>query len=238
MDEEAHLGRPVMDWAPPPAPGPGTIPGRHAILHRLRAGDHAAALHAAFGGDDAMWDYMPYGPFATAADYHRWVRAQGEAEDPFFYAIADAARGRVCGVASFLRIAPAAGTIEIGHIALSRDLRRTVAATEALYLMMDWAFRAGYRRVEWKCNALNLASRRAAQRLGLSFEGVFRQAAVVKGRNRDTAWFAATDADWPGLKTAFDAWLAPSNFDPAGAQRERLGDLTAAARVSCDPALR
>ncbi|WP_226779483.1 GNAT family N-acetyltransferase [Oceaniglobus trochenteri] len=238
MDDDQRLGRPVPDWRAPPRPGPGLIEGRHARLHRLSADDHAAALHRANSADDRMWDFLPYGPFTSAAAYHRWVREQATGDDPAFYAIENRATGRLGGVASFLRIAPESGSIEVGHIALSPEMQRTVVATEAIYLMMGWAFEAGYRRFEWKCNALNLASRRAAQRLGFSYEGVFRQAGVVKGRNRDTAWFAAIDAEWPALQAAFDAWLSPSNFDETGQQRERLGDLTALVRVTGDPALR
>ena len=132
---------------------------------------------------------------------------------------------------------PAAGSIEVGHIALAPALQRTPAATEAMALMMGWAFAAGYRRYEWKCDALNLASRRAAQRLGLSYEGTFRQAAVIKGRNRDTAWFAAIDTEWPRLSTAFDRWLAAENFDPAGRQKQSLSALTAPILAARDPAL-
>jgi RimJ/RimL family protein N-acetyltransferase len=132
---------------------------------------------------------------------------------------------------------PQAGSIEVGHINYAPALQRTRAGTEAMYLMMRWAFEAGYRRYEWKCNALNLGSRRAAQRLGFSYEGVFRQAAVIKGRNRDTAWFAAIDSEWPALREAFEAWLSPSNFDADGQQKERLGDLTRLVRVASDPAL-
>ncbi|MEO0693760.1 MAG: GNAT family protein, partial [Pseudomonadota bacterium] len=134
-------------------------------------------------------------------------------------------------------IAPEAGSIELGHINFSAELQRTVAATEAMTLMIRWAFEAGYRRFEWKCNALNLASRRAAERLGLSYEGVFRQAAVMKGRNRDTAWFAAIDNEWPALKAAYDAWLTPSNFDAQGQQIMSLSELTRDIRVSADPTL-
>ena len=141
------------------------------------------------------------------------------------------------GVASFLRISPGAGTIEVGHINMSPALQRTPAATEAMYLMMQWAFEAGYRRYEWKCNAANIPSRRAAQRLGMSYEGVFRQAAIVKGRNRDTAWFAAIDSEWPALKEAFKAWLDSSNFDVNGRQNERLSDLTRLVRPNSDPSL-
>ena len=125
----------------------------------------------------------------------------------------------------------------MGHINFSPALQRTVGSTEAIFLLMQWAFEAGYRRFEWKCDALNRPSRRAAQRWGLSFEGVFRQAMVVKGRNRDTAWFAAIDSEWPALKEAFEVWMRPENFDAEGQQRERLGDLTALVRVTSDPTL-
>jgi len=149
----------------------------------------------------------------------------------------DAASGQCGGIASFLRISPEAGSIEVGHICISPAMQRGAAMTEAMFLMMDWAFRAGYRRYEWKCNALNLASRRAAQRLGFSFEGVFRQHLVVKGRNRDTAWFSVIDSEWPALLEAYAAWLHPSNFDARGRQRERLSDLTRLVRTASDPAL-
>jgi RimJ/RimL family protein N-acetyltransferase len=165
------------------------------------------------------------------------VRDHAGQPDPFFYAVRNAESGSWEGVASFLRVNPQAGSIEVGHINYAPALQRTRAGTEAMYLMMRWAFEAGYRRYEWKCNALNLGSRRAAQRLGFSYEGVFRQAAVIKGRNRDTAWFAAIDSEWPALREAFEAWLSPSNFDADGQQKERLGDLTRLVRVASDPAL-
>jgi len=158
--------------------------------------------------------------------------------DPLFYAITDLDSGHLGGVASYLRITPQAGTIEVGHINFAASLQRTRAATEAIFLLIQWAFEAGYRRFEWKCDALNMPSRRAAQRFGLSYEGVFRQATVVKGRNRDTAWFAAIDAEWPALKEAFTLWLDPSNFDAQGQQRESLGSLTRLVRVASDPAQR
>ena len=203
----------------------------------MSAETHAALLYRAYVGQDHVWDYMPYGPFSSAAQYHRWVRDHEGRPDPFFYAIRNLESGDWEGVASYLRVKPEAGSIEVGHINYSPSLQRTRAGTEAMYLMMAWAFEAGYRRYEWKCNALNLASRRAAQRLGFSFEGVFRQATVVKGRNRDTAWFAAIDAEWPALKEAYAAWLSPSNFDAQGRQRESLGDMTQLVRVADDPAL-
>jgi RimJ/RimL family protein N-acetyltransferase len=227
----------VQGWTPPRRPDAAVMRGRVVQLERLDAGAHADDLFAAFAGHDALWDYMPYGPFATVADYRDWIAATAMSADPVFYAIRDLATGRAVGVASYLRITPEMGTIEVGHICFSPALQRGAAATETMYLMMDWAFAAGYRRYEWKCNALNVPSRRAAVRLGLSFEGVFRQAAVVKGRNRDTAWFATIDGDWPALRAAFQTWLAPANFDGTGAQIARLSDLTQGLLVSTDPAL-
>lgn len=237
MTEDRKLGEPVPDWKPCPAPTGEVLEGRHARLEPLSAERHAALLFRAFEGHDAVWDYLPYGPFHSAAAYHRWVREMETGVDPLFYAIQDRQTGAFGGVASYLRITPAMGVIELGHINLAPALQKTRAATEAFFLMMKWAFDHGYRRFEWKCDAANLGSRRAAQRLGLSFEGVFRQHLIVKGRNRDTAWYAATDGDWPALQQAFGVWLAPGNFDPEGRQIERLGDLTALVRVGSDPAL-
>ncbi len=231
-------GAPVPDWTPPAAPTGAPLVGQYAALQRLSAADHAALLFRSYEGQDQVWNYLPYGPFSSAAQYHRWVHNTEATDDPLFYAVRNLTSGAFEGVASYLRIAPEAGSIEVGHINFSPALQQTAAATEAIYLMMEWAFEAGYRRFEWKCDALNMASRRAAQRLGLSYEGVFRQAAVVKGRNRDTAWFAAIDAEWPALKEAFRVWLAPNNFDANGAQVERLSDLTRLVRAAEDPALR
>lgn len=227
----------VQDWKPPSRPDAAVLEGRYVRLERLTPDRHAVDLHRANSADDGVWDYMPYGPFASAGDYEAWVRDVAEGDDPFFYAVRAVSTGRASGVASYLRISPEAGSIEIGHICFSPELQRSAAATEAIFLMMKWAFEAGYRRFEWKCNAANIASRRAAERYGFSYEGVFRQAAVVKERNRDTAWFACIDAEWPALKEAFGTWLSPSNFDAEGKQLSRLGDLTAPVRVSRDPAL-
>ncbi|MDO9640182.1 MAG: GNAT family protein [Pseudotabrizicola sp.] len=234
----APQGQLLTGWTPPPRPPAGlTLEGTHIRLEPLEADDHAADLFTAFSGHDALWDYMPYGPFSSASAYHRWVKDHQGREDPVFFALRDTATGHAVGVASYLRITPEAGSIEVGHICLSPALQRTPAATESMFLMMDWAFRAGYRRYEWKCNALNLPSRRAAQRLGFSYEGIFRNHTVSKGRNRDTAWFSVIDSEWPALREAFAAWLAPANFGATGQQRERLSDLSRLVRAASDPGL-
>ncbi len=226
MGTTRRLGDRIDDWQAPPHPSLEPMQGRFARLEPLDADAHAADLHRAFAGHDDLWDYLPYGPFSAASAYHRWVRDNTVATDPMFFALRDLATGHCGGVASFLRITPDHGTIEVGHINLAPEIARGRVATEAMFLMMDWAFSAGYRRFEWKCDALNLPSRRAAQRYGFSYEGIFRQAAVVKGRNRDTAWFAIIDKDWPAVREAFRLWLQLPNFDAGGHQRERLSDLT------------
>lgn len=230
-------GEIVADWEPPPRPDWAMREGRYVRLERLDPERHAAALFAANRADDAIWDYLPYGPFAEIETYRQWLSCMAAMEDPRFYALIDRATGLAGGVASYLRIDPAAGSIEVGHINLAPVLQRSRAATEAMFLMMEWAFEAGYRRYEWKCNALNLGSRRAVGRLGLSHEGIFRQATVVKGRNRDTAWYAAIDKEWPALRAAFTRWLDPANFDADGRQRESLAVLTRPVLVAADPAL-
>jgi len=228
----------VPDWTPPHVPdGDTVLDGDYCRLEPLSAERHAALLFRSYVGHDHVWDYLPYGPFSSSAQYHRWVRDVEVDPALQFYAVWNKATDQFEGVASFLRISPKDGSIEVGHINFSPALQNTRAGTEALFLMMSWAFTQGYRRFEWKCNALNLGSRRAAQRLGLSYEGVFRQATIVKGRNRDTAWFAAIDTEWPALQEAFRVWLAASNFDAQGQQRERLSDLTRLVRVADDPAL-
>lgn len=234
MDHETNalgqpIGLPVAGWAPPPVPPREAMAGRFCRLEPLDRERHAAALYEAdrLDVDGASWTYLPCGPFTDFAEYRAWIAACAGRPDFHFYAIVDAAAGRPTGVASYLRIDPGNGSIEIGNIHFSPLLQRTAAATEALILMMERAFRLGYRRLEWKCNALNAPSRRAAQRLGLSFEGVFRQATVVKGRNRDTAWYSATDGEWPDLLAAYRRWLDPANFDAEGRQVVPLSTLTA-----------
>lgn len=202
--------------------------GRYCRLEPIEPNRHAAALFEADAADvdGRSWTYLAYGPFSDLPSYRTWLDANCLSDDPLFYAVITLAGCRPAGLVSYLRIAPSAGSIEVGHIHYSPRLQRSPAATEAMYLMMKQAFESGYRRYEWKCDALNAASRAAAQRLGLSFEGVFRQATVYKGRNRDTAWYAAIDAEWPALREAFQAWLNPGNFDEKGHQRTRLSDLT------------
>ncbi|PWJ14408.1 GNAT family N-acetyltransferase [Jannaschia seohaensis] len=214
----------LRDWRPLGFAPPAAMAGRYARLERL-APEHAEALHAANRADPEMWRFLGYGPFATLAAYRDWVAGASVAEDPVFYAIRGA--GDWAGVASWLRLDRANGVIEIGHIALSAGLQRTPAATEAIHLMIDHAIGAGFRRVEWKCNAANAASRRAAARFGFSYEGTFRQHMVVKGENRDTAWFSILDRDWPALRQAHRAWLAPETFDAEGRQTRSLSAATA-----------
>lgn len=235
---ERPLGPLVTDWTQPPAPDPMMLEGRYCRLEPLSAEKHAAHLFDAFEGQDHLYDYLPAGPFHSAAQYHRWVKDVTSDTGNLFLVVYDIQREAYLGVLSYLRIAPQAGSIEVGNINFSTAMQRSPASTEAVYLTMKWAFEAGYRRFEWKCNALNMPSRRAAQRLGFSYEGVFRQALVVKGRNRDTAWFAMIDAEWPALKEAYRVWLDPSNFGGDGQQRERLGDLTGLVRAAADPLLR
>jgi RimJ/RimL family protein N-acetyltransferase len=227
-----HLGQCIgfalPNWVPPPVPPRELLEDRFCRLEPLNPDRHAAVLFEADAADadGRSWTYLAYGPFSDLPSYRAWLDASCLDTDPLFFAVIDAADGRPAGLVSYLRITPAAGSIEVGHIHYSPQLQRSAAATEAMYLMMKQAFESGYRRYEWKCDALNAASRAAAQRLGLSFEGVFRQATVSKGRNRDTAWYAAIDAEWPALSEAFLAWLDPGNFDGEGRQRARLSDLT------------
>jgi RimJ/RimL family protein N-acetyltransferase len=231
------VGFPVSGWTPPPRPDGTPMHGRLCRLELLDAERHASDLHAAntSSTDGRNWTYLPYGPFATLSDYAKWVQSVSIVDDPQFWAIVDLASGKAVGVASYLRIDPAAGSIEVGHINYSPLLQRQPAGTEAMYLMMRRAFELGYRRYEWKCDALNAPSRAAAQRLGFSYEGIFRQARLTKGHNRDTAWFAAIDREWPALDRAFQQWLAPSNFDERGRQRVSLRSLTAPILVQLDP---
>ena len=232
MNHTSELGDPIgapmpEGWKAPPKPTRSNMAGQFVRLEPLVVA-HAEALHAAnvSGPDGRNWTYLPYGPFDSLAAYRGWVGEMTRDGDPLFYAVIRQSDGQAVGVASYLRITPGSGSIEVGHINFSPLLQRTPGATEAMYLMMQWAFAAGYRRYEWKCDSVNMPSRRAALRLGLSYEGVFRQATTYRGRNRDTAWYAAVDSEWPALKSAFETWLDPANFDAAGQQRQSLSALT------------
>ena len=221
------IGYALPQWAPPPAPPRVPLQGRFCRVEPLAVAPHAVDLYAANALDHGrMWTYMGYGPFADLDAYTAWMARVCPGTDPLFYAIIDLTTGKAVGVASYLRLDPANGVIEVGHIAYSPLLQRTPAATEAMYLLMQQVFELGYRRYEWKCDSLNAPSRAAAQRLGFSFEGIFRQAVIYKGRNRDTAWYSIIDQEWPALRTAFTQWLAPTNFDDQGQQRISLATLT------------
>ena len=239
-DSNGHpVGLPVSSLEPAERPSGATLTGSRVRLERLSAEQHASDLFHALQSNPAgtMWTYMPHGPFETESDFIKWVSSIDNATDPLFYAIIDLATNKSVGIASYLRIDTHNRTVEVGWLTFSEQLRRSAAATEAMYLMATYAFELGYRRYEWKCNALNAPSIAAAERLGFSFEGVFRNAVIVKGHNRDTAWFGFTDGDWPAIKQAHETWLDASNFDEAGNQKSSLRDLTAPLRHSAWPTL-
>ncbi len=212
----------ALDWEPAARPERKPLRGQRVELRPVDAETDAAPLFAA-SRDPAIWTYLWEGPYESEEELVRTLEWMAGSEDPLFFTLVTDAPA---GIASYLRITPEHGVIEIGHIWFGTELQRTTAATEAIYLLARHAFDdLGYRRLEWKCNALNEASRRAAERFGFTFEGVFRQHMVVKGRSRDTAWYAIVDGDWPAVRAAFEAWLAPENFDAAGRQRRSLEEL-------------
>lgn len=224
-------GQPVglpVDATPAQRPCPVTLKGRYGRVEKLAA-RHGADLWRAYAGHDHIWTYMStYGPFADEADFRKWLESRLPLDDPYSYAIVDH-DGRALGIATLMEIRPAMRVIEVGHIVYSPALQRTPLGTEAQYLLARYAFETlGYRRYEWKCNALNAASRRAALRYGFVYEGTFRQHLIAKGRNRDNAWFSMLDSEWPARKAAFERWLAPANFDAQGRQRVSLSELNAA----------
>lgn len=231
-----HLGQPigfrVDGWMPPPAPDRSLLQGRLCRLEPLDAARHTEALYEAnkLNLDGSMWTYMAYGPFDAFHTYREWVDGACKGADPLFFAIVDLRNDQAVGVASYLRIDPGNGTIEVGHLAYSPLLQRKPAATEAMYLMMAHAFELGYRRYEWKCNALNAPSWRAGLRLGFIYEGTHRQYVIAKGRNRDNAMFSMLDSEWPARKAAFERWLSPDNFDREGRQKTSLTELNAASQ--------
>ena len=192
--------------------------------------EHADELFVAgHDGDPRLWEYLPYGPFSSVEEMRLWLAACAASEDPRFFAIVSQESGRGVGMASYLRFAPDHRVVEIGHIWFGAELQRTPAATEAIYLMVAHAFdELKVRRLEWKCDAANERSRRAADRLGFTFEGVFRQHMLVKDRNRDTAWYSLLDGEWPAVRAAFEAWLDAANFDGDGVQRRSLAELRGA----------
>ena len=216
-------GAPVVPLPPGRFPPRLPLEGESIRLEPLDPAVHAADLWQASHADDrarAVWTYLWPAPFADEAAFTAWLRDDAAAADPVFYAIRDRASGRASGMAAFMRIAPKDGALEIGHIWFAPFLQRTRGASEALMLMLRHAFDdLGCRRVEWKCDALNVPSRQAALRLGFRFEGIFFRHMIVKGRNRDTAWYAMLDEEWPERRAAYDAWLAASNFDEQGRQR-------------------
>ena len=224
MEDEA-LG-PRLVWTPARPPDPTTLSGRYARIEPVDAARQARDLfdasHGA-NGDPAIWTYLGYGPFADETAFASWLVERSRSSDPLFFTLLDSAAGRAAGMASYLRMTPMEGVIEIGHIWFAPNLQDTRHGTEAIFLMAKHAFdELGYRRFEWKCNARNEPSRHAAIRLGFTFEGIFRQHMIVKGRNRDTAWYAIIDRDWPAIRKAFEDWLDPANFDSDGRQLRAL----------------
>jgi len=221
------IGFPIDNWLPRKHPPKAVLKGRFCTVEPIDVAKHGRSLYEANlkAEDDRYWTYLPYGPFTSFADYEQWIEGTCLGNDPQFYAIVINQSGRSLGVASYLRIQPQVGVIEVGHINFALELQRTPAATEVMYLMMNNVFEAlGYRRYEWKCDDLNEPSKKAAVRLGFKPEGVFRQATMYKGRNRDTAWFSILDKEWPKQKRGFEAWLDGSNFDANGQQKRRLQD--------------
>jgi RimJ/RimL family protein N-acetyltransferase len=224
---ERRVG-PLVDATPARRPGPVTLEGRYGRLEKLGS-QHATALWSAVRGHDHLWIYMSsYGPFPDESTFATWVASRAELADPYSYTVIDAS-GAAVGIATLMEIRPAARSVEVGHIVYSPALQRTPLGTEAQYLLARYAFEAlGNRRYEWKCDALNAASRQAAERYGFVFEGVLRQHSIAKGRSRDTAYYSMLDGEWPGRKAAFERWLAPDNFDAAGRQLTSLAVLNRA----------
>ena len=215
------VGAPV-DTTPALKPSAVILKGRHGVIEKFEPVKHTRSLWDAIEGDDKLWTYMWYGPFAERAAFEKFAALLASREDPFAYAIIDNS-SNVLGVATLMEIRPANRVIEVGGIFYSKALRQTPLATEAQFLLMRYVFEElHYRRYEWKCDTFNAPSRRAAERFGFTFEGIFKQHMIIKGKNRDTAWFAVLDSEWPALKRAYEAWLAPENFDAQGRQQKKL----------------
>jgi RimJ/RimL family protein N-acetyltransferase len=227
--DEAH--EKAQNWKPVPCPTAVELYGRTVLLEPLSAERHAAALWQAVRGHDGLWAWLADGPYATEAAFRAGIAQKQNAAGAVFLAIVPETVGATAGYASFMRMDPANGVVEVGNILMTPALQRTTAATEAMYLMARHVFEdLGYRRYEWKCNAKNAPSRRAALRYGFSFEGIFRQHMVVKDLSRDTAWFSILDSEWPARKRGIEAWLDPANFDESGQQRQTLSEIAAAWR--------
>ncbi|MBO67932.1 MAG: GNAT family N-acetyltransferase [Acidiferrobacteraceae bacterium] len=221
------VGFPIENWKPAGTPTRTPIFGSWCRLEPLNGEIHGNSLFEEFSEDTnaALWTYLPYGPFENVEDFKNWIKKNCLGSDPLFHAIIDPHTNRALGVASYLRINQSSGVIEVGHINYGPKLQQSRAGTEVMYLMMKHAFDdLGYRRYEWKCDALNERSRKAAVRLGMTFEGLFRQATIYKNRNRDTAWYSILDCEWPQMKNAFEKWLAPGNFLKNGEQIGHLND--------------
>ncbi|MEL6287027.1 MAG: GNAT family protein [Pseudomonadota bacterium] len=220
----------LQNWTPRERPAPSYLDGRYARLEQLDWATHGDGLFAAVGGEanDELWTYIPVGPFPERAMFEQVFESVRQTYDWETLVIRSAVSGDILGMASYMRIRPDHGSVEVGCVTFGAKLKRTREATDAMYLMARHAFEdLGYRRYEWKCNNANDASRRAATRFGFAFEGVFRNDMVVKGESRDTAWYAMTDDDWPEVKQTFEAWLAPGNFDASGRQRLSLQSIRA-----------
>jgi RimJ/RimL family protein N-acetyltransferase len=234
VSEHRHpqTGQPVgppVDEKPAARPGPVTLQGRFGRIEKL-APAHAETLWQAVRGHDRIWTYAPSsGPFADAAAFTALIETRAGQDDPYFYAIVDAG-GRAVGISALMAIRPEHRVVEIGHVVYAPALQRTPLATEAQFLLARYAFETlGTRRYEWKCDALNAASRRAALRYGFTFEGILRQHMIAKGHNRDTAWYSILDSEWQACKAAFERWLAPDNFAADGRQIVSLSTLNGVA---------
>ncbi|MGW6059013.1 GNAT family N-acetyltransferase [Streptomyces sp. NPDC055189] len=229
---EQPIGEPVPGWSPRPRPAAVTLEGEYCRLEPLDADRHSAELYAAYSGgsDQRDWTYMSVGPFESLGDYRRYAGEAAAGSDPRHYAVISLADGTATGTLSLMRQEPAHGVVEVGSVMFSPAMKRRPISTEAQFLAMRYVFEElGYRRYEWKCDSLNAPSRTTAARLGFTFEGIFRQAVVYKGRTRDTAWYSIIDTEWPAVRDGFEAWLSPDNFDGQGAQRRSLADLRASA---------
>jgi RimJ/RimL family protein N-acetyltransferase len=217
---------PALHWKPAHMPEKVPLEGASVILEPVDPDRHAPALFASSKDAPELWKHLAYGPFKDLDEFSRWLQDRAATDDPLFYALVDRAAGEARGMASYLRMEPQHGVIEIGHIWFAPALQRTRQATESIFLLARHAFDdLGYRRLEWKCDSLNGPSRSAAERFGFTYEGIFRQHMVVKGRNRDTAWYSITDAEWPSRRAAFEAWLSAENFDADGRQRRSLAEI-------------